>query len=659
MSVAPAIFVDAMRAHWTTTLANVSSPELEAVWSQMAHTFNRQIAAYGTPEGDRWKVLQPATGTGKSQGLVVYCSTLPAQDHPGVLIVTRLKTQADAIAEDINTLAGHEVALAYHGDNRVPSGELSKFPVLVITHAAYEIGMDAVNAAELARPKGEDFGFEVEEEGFQCPAEKVLKTTAAGWERYHTWKDERRKLTVVDEALDIIEEAQIDLRQVQFVKAIIPFDVAEKHPNQMAAIAGVEDVLKVMARRQASLTRLPSEHLLTTGVTLPDETSMTPLRRALKEMRLDRELLRRNDAEQNKKLIARYDTILRDIQATLENWNWYANKLRDHTINTARLIVPDDISGAVVLDATASSNLIYRLFGDRVEIIPTPSNARSYANVTLHVSMGHAVGKTTLVRNAKEATEKLIENLQGNLGRDRSVFVCCHQWVEPHLVSYDTGFSRFDVGHWGAVDGRNDWKEFDTAVIFGLPYRDRTWSANTFMALCGPQTTEWLNSEGNRPFQQYQDIRHSLEVGQLIVSIVQAMNRVRCRRVIDGQGNCPATDIYLLLPGDRTGKEVLEGIQAEMPGIKVEAWTYTEAKRRPRKSNHEEALARYARVMMSGRKSASDIRSELGIPQKTWEDLTVKLKDTNSTLAKRLVAEGVVYKVDQGGKVRRGWLAKD
>src|SRR5690349_19941180 len=109
MTVEPSVYVAAMRRHWTTTLGNVCSPSLEDVWRQMAHTFNRQIATFGTPEGDRWKVLQPETGTGKSQGLAVYCSLLPASDHPGVLIVTRLISQADEIAALVNRLAGAEI----------------------------------------------------------------------------------------------------------------------------------------------------------------------------------------------------------------------------------------------------------------------------------------------------------------------------------------------------------------------------------------------------------------------------------------------------------------------------------------------------------------------------------------------------------------------
>jgi hypothetical protein len=59
------------------------------------------------------------------------------------------------------------------------------------------------------------------------------------------------------------------------------------------------------------------------------------------------------------------------------------------------------------------------------------------------------------------------------------------------------------------------------------------------------------------------------------------------------------------------------------------------------------------------RESVTDIRSELGISSTTWERLGTSMRDTTSALAKRLVAQGVVCRVEQAGKVRRGYLVKN
>jgi len=636
--VEPCTFVRTMSKHWEERFQNVVSPELQETWRLLAVAFNERITSFGTADAQRWKAIPAPTGVGKSQGLAVYCSLLPRVEHPGVLIVVRLIRQADEIAETINRLTGRDEAVAYHGDNRVPVDTLSNYPVVVITHRAYEIGLDAVNQG---------------------------REDASNWKHYLRWSLEGRKLVVIDEALDMIEEAQIDLERVKVVRAIIPEAVASRYPGPMAALTKLEEVLTDMARvaRERKQNGYTAEHerMLWKGdEAMPPECDMTELRRELRSIRVDRLVLKRNDLNLNKRVVQHYDTVLRDAQTALSNWNWYAKKLQEHTINTARLIIPDEITGAVILDATANSDVVYQVFDHKVDVIQVPQHARSYANVRLHVSTGHAVGKTSLVRNAKEEASRLVENLTASLPSTRKVLVICHQWMEPHLIAYRdaTNFAAFDVGHWGAIDGRNDWQHFDTVVIFGLPYRDKAWSANTFMAIRGRQSTQWLNSE-DRPFKNYRDVRRALEVGKLIVGTVQGMNRVQCRRVIDADGNCAPTDVFLLLPGGDSGTDILEGIKREMPSIQVQPWEYHHSKGRLQRSNFEEALIRLASLMMAGRRSASEVRSELGVSSTHWERLVSAMKDPGSLLAQRLSQHGVRYHVEGSGRRLTAYLVKE
>jgi len=629
MTVEPEEFVAVMAAHWQGTLQNVPSDNLRAVWRQLCVTFNYQIAAFGTPEGERWKVLQPATGTGKSQGLALYCAMLPEVEHPGVLIVTRLKAQADELAETINKLANRQEAVAYHSSAECRASDLAKYPVAIITHRAYEIGLDAIN---------------------------IGKADTSSWSAYTAWSVTGRQLVVIDEALDIVEEAQVTVDQVRVLRAVLPVDITERFPTEVAAIEAVQDVLTQFATAPKGQGQ---ERVLGDGlVPLRDDLDFTYLRQALREVRLDHLLLRRDDLGENKRLAQGYDQIIKGIHLTIDNWNWYAKKRKAHTMNTARLIVPEEVMGAVVLDATASSSLIYQLFEHRADVIPAPADARRYDNVTLHISTGHAVGKTSMIKAMPKAAGRLIGNLSKTISKDRKVFVCAHKQVTAHLVAFSHPFASFEVGHWGAIDGKNTWDNCDTVVIFGLPYRDNVWSANLYMALQGLQTTEWLQSEGDRPFRHFKDVRHALRVGQLVVNIVQAINRAQCRRVIDGAGNCKPTDVFILLPDDRTGAEVLSGIIQNMPGIKVMDWAYEDVRRKLRRSNHEEALVRYASAMQAGRRAVTRIRNDLTIPATTWERLAGKLRNTASSLSQSLLPLGVSYVVDGQGRCQRAFLVK-
>src|SRR5262249_27105716 len=154
------------------------------------------------------------------------------------------------------------------------------------------------------------------------------------------------------------------------------------------------------------------------------------------------------------------------------------------------------------------------------------------------------------------------------------------------------------------------------------------WSANVFMAIQGLQTNAWLNNEGDRPFKNYRDIRKALEIGRLVVEIVQAINRIRSRKVVDGDGNCDPVDVFIMLPNDETGRSIVEGIKTEMPGINVMDWDYAKqstVKKKVRRSNFEEALAALAQVMPSGRMSATDVRNFLKMSRATWITLAEQL----------------------------------
>lgn len=113
--IQPQDFVKEMEAHWTNNLKNTSSSALRQVWDTLASTFGFHIAMHGCETEDSkktWTVLQPECGTGKTQGAVVFCkmlSELPKEEHPGVLIVTRLTDDCDSIAEQINQLSDKDL----------------------------------------------------------------------------------------------------------------------------------------------------------------------------------------------------------------------------------------------------------------------------------------------------------------------------------------------------------------------------------------------------------------------------------------------------------------------------------------------------------------------------------------------------------------------
>jgi hypothetical protein len=458
--ISPPQFVQEMEHHWTTRLGNVCSEALRAAWTQLASSFGRHILAHDDPKAStEWTVLQPPTGSGKSQGTAVYCSMLAKYQndrHPGALIVTRLKADADSMAETINQLAGVDgYAFSYHSDRKGKGvlDTLKDYPVLVITHRAYELALDHLGQ------------------------EGSIRQT---WPFFHTWGESGRKLIVIDEALDIVEESRGELEGLRLTLAAIPQKLRDQHPYEVQAVGAIVSLLEQMAGIGSASARetVLLKEMISQGIP-PD---ITALRASMREVRFDLQQ-RRSDLEANKALGDLHDDRLRSLHHIFTSWVYYAKvPVHGHTLNTARLLVPDSVKGATVLDATASANVIYTLF-DKAKVITPPKGVRSYKNVTLHVSRGHKVGKVHLRNSGGPDIARLMETLNAQLG-SRKVFVVTHKDTEAKLQARPSSFELL-TGHWGAVDGSNAWRDCDAAVIFGLPYRPDTWTANAFFALQG------------------------------------------------------------------------------------------------------------------------------------------------------------------------------
>jgi len=76
-----------------------------------------------------------------------------------------------------------------------------------------------------------------------------------------------------------------------------------------------------------------------------------------------------------------------------------------------------------------------------------------------------------------------------------------------------------------------------------------TWIRGEPLTACfathGPQDTTWLKANTHKKAITLVNVimqRH------LSTSVVQAVNRICCRRVIDEQGRCPVSDVYIMLP---------------------------------------------------------------------------------------------------------------
>jgi len=661
MSIAASLYLERMENRWSG-FSNVVTAPLRMSWHQTCTAFNDKLRAADDPsEEETWKVLCPPTGSGKTQGLIVYASMLNTQNtplytHPGMIIVTRRIEDADKIVEQINALTREysgnpnqqDMAISYHSNKKgkIRMSELAEFPVLIITHSAYSSALDELNR---------NVGIE------------------DTWDYFYNFKTGKRKLVVIDEAIDLVEYTEIQLEDIKAVLFLCE-PIKKDFPFEWEMLCRLKGILERYAEdtkrphKESILNDLPtsewffntedSNNLTINGITLSSLTclDLTEFKKALRKIKMDR-LIKKHDAGENARLVRNCLDTVTGINSLLKTFIFFSRNQSTPTFNAARYIVPPDARGGVILDATATCNVVYDLFKG-VSVIQPPAGTRNYQNVTLHVSYGHKVGKSDMTdyKKALQISQDLVAHLDAQFNKDtkqRKVLIVTHDDVEPFLKQCIPQNFIMSVAHWYALDGSNEWNDYDTVVIFGLPYKPKRWSASVFMGYQGMQSTAWLQDKKLRKHKQHEDIRIAIDDGQMITDIVQAVNRVHCRKVIDKDGNCPKTDVFMLLPTENKAKTLLDGISSEMPRIRIADWNYDNQKqmKRGRKSgrgNWDESLVAYLKKLNVGDKiAASKIRDTLTINTETWKDIVNRIKTPGTYLFNELKLINTEYQTEK------------
>jgi hypothetical protein len=196
------------------------------------------------------------------------------------------------------------------------------------------------------------------------------------------------------------------------------------------------------------------------------------------------------------------------------------------------------------------------------------------------------------------------------------------------------------VAHWGAIDGRNEWKDFDTVVLFGLPWRPPECADLTVIAY---DKAEQMS-------------RETIERSKLASDIIQAINRIQVRKSSSTEGDCEPSDVFIVLPKKSTlGKYIIDEITTRMPGIQVcDDWKLEASKDKPTaQTKVAEAILHYLSNCGPGdRPSPSDIAEALRVDLKPIKQFIRTIKDTSSGLFQTLKDLGWAYSVERLGRTQ-------
>jgi hypothetical protein len=319
-----------------------------------------------------------------------------------------------------------------------------------------------------------------------------------------------------------------------------------------------------------------------------------------------------------------------------------------------RCIVPIDTSPAVVLDATGRRSPIYPLFPDSIEVVERTRTCRTYERVTLHVGRLRGLGKGTTLRTLKTRVPQLAEALRGALlarGEQTpgDVVVVTHKDAMPVTRAHRD--ELWGIASWGSFHGVNAFQHRSAIAFFSLFYPDDTISEIEFNTARGTQPDEWFQKGGGG-----QRVRHDMRILKIANSLVQAINRVRCRRPIDRAGNCLSTDVYLPLPHGTEGDEILAAVEEQMPKIRKVDWDLqgvdgTSTHRRGKLDVRGFVREKLEQMEPGEVVPTRALREDIGCRPWWFSKVLKELADPSSELGRAAAARGIRY--------RRGRLVRD
>ena len=413
--VCPHEFSQRMHRHWTTPrpegLGQHSSSALVTLWRIMGENFQLATVEAASGVQSPWRILQPPTGTGKTQGTCVYAAMQAEFNREaegklkpvGILIVTRLKEDADTIQNTINALAGRSVAVVHHSGSYASPEQLHESDVVVITHQAF------INAKRDL--KGLDW---------------------KSWDRLVSWRGGQRLLTIIDEALaNVVDESSATMENLAFVINLIPPEVRSALPQQVALLEQAHQVLQSYVDPDGLDCAMS---MIWEDGGAPGAPDFTPLISAMNALPYDRIVYSRSSTKDRTRLAERVAETITAVQSCLEQFAYYAKSGEWHSINSAALAVPLNTPGPVVLDATARANFLWDLFEERHERPVVPGHARDYSSVRLHVARGTGLGKNAMIERIRERLPRIKKGLEEAIGPERSVFMCVHKDIEEVIT---------------------------------------------------------------------------------------------------------------------------------------------------------------------------------------------------------------------------------
>ncbi len=582
--------------HWVDNLSNISSPELRQNWENNFNAFDEVIDRNRNSKPSKKICCPSPTGSGKTQQAIHKAISLYGSDV-GTLIVTMRTEDADLIADQIASGTHNDYVGVHHSKNVSKKGvrnveDPEDTQCLIITHEMFRRQQDTIT--------------------------------------------EGRDLIIIDEAIDVITHYQIDQDDLEQMLKIIERkrNLNYKNKNEVFLLSEekmlktiLNTIFKAMKEKGKSFKgSRPGE------VPLEDAPLKTLKFKELKKLLEDPSvkpsyiLTKQYNDNTDNAIKKKLTDICDNINIFFKQFTFMTKNGYQIAWNTAKELIPN--KSLIVMDATASVNKSYELYTkyqpEKLEILPS-IECRNYQNVTLYTANTHT-GRSTLLAKDKSEGNKLrnknsrvlVNIIERSTEPDDDILVVTFKNLKPVIEMYTDPIDdrKIRVDHWGNLTGTNKYKDCNKIFIYGLNHKPKEIHRSMHALIKSPLESF---KESNKNSMEFNELVRS----DIVSEVIQAINRIRCRNVIDDKGNCDTADVYLTLPiHPNSAQEMMIAIKSEMHNIKTAEWEdFKEDLKTRERGSFLESFIGMLDVMLNDKKlevELSDVLNALQISTEQW-----------------------------------------
>ena len=608
-----------------------SSDNLLDLWRTVCETFNK-IYLYNHNKIDKTYLSIPApTGSGKTQLLKYYAAELVKQRSDiGMLIVTKFTAEAEEAAQDINEWSNNfNAAAAYYTDSSISRDELHRFndiQVAVITHENYirNHSPDATN---------------------HCAYQQVA-----------TYKGSYRELIVIDEEVNLINNIGISKPLVSDIESALAALLSRTHDVELEK---EWQLTSYLFNNYETLFYKDNKHKRLVG------SKQALIRKIAHKLNVSeakvKELFYLESLKNNARggllgdvTTTAVNTIVRryaqNIKYLLDDNLYEYNGKSGYEYRTSTLEYPN--KSVAILDATANSNSVGVPDTQMVRLpsIKTYEQVRLFKVKTNEKSLGKGLFDKLNKPGCEEdgidyMPSVLCDFAQFNYkeedGNDKTTAFFTHLKVEEKLIGR---LGEVSIDHFGNLTGVNKYKNCNNIIIYGIQRKPSYIYIDALMHQIGV----------NALLDENKDKLIEIEYSEISADILQAINRGKCRGIINGKA--PRMDVQLTVPNNKKlTNQLLDFITKSMPGIQVLDSPYVLDLTMQPKPVGDDAKFINAVDECESDTILKDIKDSLGLSKKKWERMLnhlTKPECSNSFLAISIRAKD--YKIVKKG--RSYWL---